>query len=104
VAAKTKPTDVSFDDLTIDLDRETKGLTDCLSRGDIEASTHLARLVEADAMGALGPFARALCARLCDHLQRYATLGIIEPEKALKNQVYHLMKSAARDWDSFRQH
>jgi hypothetical protein len=100
MAERTKSADVGFDDFTIDLHQETKELIDCLSKGDVEASTHLARLVEADRMDTLGPFAHVLCARLCDHLQRYAALGIVDPVKALKDDLYDLIKSAARDLDS----
>ena len=49
-------------------------------------------------MDAFGPFAQALFVRLCDHLQRYAALGIVDPVKALKDNLYDLIKSAARDW------
>ena len=53
---------------TINLRDEVEGLLDCLSRGDTQASVHLARLIEADTKGALLPFAEALSARLSDHL------------------------------------
>ncbi len=76
-----------------------QGLVDCLARGDAYASVHLARLVETDARGALRPFAEALAARLCDHLNRYAELGQHDPYLALEDEVYNLIQKAATDWD-----
>ena len=35
---------------------------------------HLARVIQADTKGALHPFAEALIARLCDHLNRDAEI------------------------------
>ena len=83
----------------INLRDEIEGLFDCLTRGDAYASVHLARLVEADAKGALQPFAEALAARLCDHLNQYAELGESDPNVALEDEVYNLIQKAALDWD-----
>jgi hypothetical protein len=83
----------------INLRDEVEGLHDCLTRGDIFASVHLARLVETDTRGALRPFAEALTARLCDHLNRYAEVGVNEPYAALEDEVYGLIQKAAVDWD-----
>ncbi len=84
---------------SINVRDEIEGLVDCLARGDAYASVHLARLVEADAKGALRPFAEALAARLCDHLSRYAELGESDPYVALEDEVYNLIQKAAVDWD-----
>ena len=78
---------------------EIEGMFDCLTRGDVYASVHLARLVQADAGGALRPFSEALAARLCDHLNRYAELGVNDPYVALEDEVYNLIQKAAVDWD-----
>jgi hypothetical protein len=83
----------------INLQDEIEGLFDCLSRGDTYASVHLARLIEADTQGALRPFAEVLAARLCDHLNRYAEIGISDPYEALEDEVYKLIQTAATDWD-----
>jgi hypothetical protein len=85
--------------MTTNLRDEIEGLLDCLTRGDTYASVHLARLVEADTSGALRPFAEALTARLCDHLNRYAEIGITDPYTALEDEVYRLVQAAAIDWD-----
>jgi len=85
--------------LSINVRDEIEGLVDCLARGDAYASVHLARLVQADARGALRPFAEALAARLCDHLNRYAELGESDPYVALEDEVYNLIQKAAVDWD-----
>jgi hypothetical protein len=84
---------------SINLRGEVESLFDCLTRGDAYASVHLARLVEADTRGALRPFAEALAARLCDHLNRYAELGETDPYVALEDEVYNLIQKAALDWD-----
>lgn len=84
---------------SINVRDEIEALVDCLARGDAHASVHLARLVEADARGALRPFAEALAARLCDHLNRYAELGESDPYVALEDEVYNLIQKAAVDWD-----
>jgi hypothetical protein len=84
---------------TINLREEVDGLFGCLTRGDPYASVHLARIIEADTKGTLQPFAEALNARLVDHLNRYAELGITNPYVALADEVYHLIQSAAVDWD-----
>ena len=78
---------------------EIEGFLDCLDRGDTYASVHLARLVQTDTKGTLQPFAEALAARLCDHLGRYAEIGITDPYAALEDEVYELVKTAAIDWD-----
>jgi hypothetical protein len=78
---------------------EIEGFLDCLDRGDTYASVHLARLVQTDTKGALQPFAEALAARLCDHLGRYAEIGITDPFVALDDEVYKLLQIAAIDWD-----
>ena len=74
---------------------------DCGAResGDQTLPDALARLVEADTRGALRPFAEALAARLCDHLNRYAELGETDPYVALQDEVYNLIQKAAVDWD-----
>ena len=88
------------DEITsINLWDEIEGLFDCLIRGDPYASVHLARLVQADAGNALRPFAEALTARLCDHLNRYAEVGVNDPYVALEDEVYELIQIAAVDWD-----
>ena len=84
---------------SINLQDEIERLVDCLTRGDPYASVHLARLVEADTRGALRPFAEALAARLCDHLNRYAELGETDPYVALEDEVYNLIQKAAVDWN-----
>ena len=84
---------------SINLWDEIEGLFDCLIRGDPHASVHLARLVQADAGSALRPFAQALAARLCDHLNRYAEVGVNDPYVALEDEVYDLIQKAAIDWD-----
>ena len=83
----------------INMKDEIEGLVDCLNRGDTYASVHLARIVEADAKGALRPFAEALTARLCDHINRYAELGESDPHVTLEDEVYNLIQKAAVDWD-----
>jgi hypothetical protein len=86
---------------SINVRDEVEGLYDCLTRGDTFASVHLARLVEADTKGTLQPFAEALTARLCDHLNRYAELGVTDPHETLEDAVYKLIQAAAMDWDRF---
>lgn len=83
----------------VNLRNETEGLVDCLTRGDPYASVHLARLIEADFGGALRPFAEVLAARLCDHLSRYAEIGVTDPYIALEDEVYQLIQAGALDWD-----
>ena len=78
---------------------EIEGLLDCLTRGDTYASVHLARLIEADTKGALLPFAEALSARIADHLNRYAELGVTDPYVTLEDEVYKLIQAAAIDWN-----
>jgi hypothetical protein len=94
-----KASNTGSDDTSIDLRKEVEGLFDCMARGDTRASIHLARLVGADTKGALQPFADALYARLCDHLNRYAELGRTDPYETLEDEVYQLIKSTAQDWD-----
>ncbi len=100
MAPEPKSSEVGFEDPTIDVKQEAEGLVHCLARGDTEASLHFARVVEFDTKGALRPFAQALCARLCNHLVRYAGVGIADPRMALEKQVYDLIKIAAIDWDA----
>ena len=85
--------------VSIDLRSEVEGLLDCLARGDSYASVHLARLFEADTQGALRPFAEVISARLCDHLSRYAEIGVTDPYQALEDEVYGLIQAGAVDWD-----
>jgi hypothetical protein len=85
--------------MKVNLSEEAKTMVAYLEQGDPCASVHLARLIEADTQGALRPFAEALAARLSDHLERYAELGVTDPEVALQDEVYRLMKFAAIDWD-----
>jgi hypothetical protein len=90
---------MSDEEMSIDLRLEIESLYDCLTRGDKRASVHLARLIQADQGGALQPFAEALAARLCDHLNRYAEIGISDPYTALDDEVYRLLQTAGIDWD-----
>lgn len=83
---------------TINLDKEAAELVKCLRTGDTEASIHMARLIEADAHGALLSFAEALGARIIDHLNRFAELDITDPNSTLDEEVYQLLKVAAADW------
>jgi hypothetical protein len=85
--------------VVVNLRDEVEGLLDCLTRGDAYASVHLARLFEADSFGTLRPFAEALAARLCDHLSRYAEIGVTNPYVALEDEVYNLIQASAVDWD-----
>ena len=55
-------------DVTLNVKNEADALAAALSKGDPEASLHLARLIEADTNGVFQPFAQALAARLRDHL------------------------------------
>jgi hypothetical protein len=87
------------DEMTINLRQEVDNLFDCIQRGDTRASVHFARIIQADTQGALQPFAEALAARLCDHLNRYAELGETDPHITLEDEVYRLIKTAAIDWD-----
>ncbi|MBI1877421.1 MAG: hypothetical protein HYR94_04190 [Chloroflexi bacterium] len=87
--------------MKINLQSEAKALVNDLSSGDPRASIHLARLIEADTKGAFRPFAEVIAARLSDHLKRYAELGITEPEITLEDEVYHLLQTAAMDWDGY---
>jgi len=87
------------EELSINLREEVEALFDCLTQGDTRASVHLARIIRADSSGALQPFAEALTARLCDHLNRYAELGVTDPHVTLEDEVYRLIRTAAIDWD-----
>ena len=89
------------DEPTIHLRQEIDALFDCISRGDPQGSIHLARVLQADTKGALHPFSEALAARLCDHLNRYAEMGETNPYNTLRDEVYHLIKTAAFDWDGW---
>jgi hypothetical protein len=86
-------------EITINLRQEIDALFDCINRGDTQASVHFARVIRADNRGALQPFAEALAARLCDHLNRLAELGETDPHTTLEDEVYRLIKTAAIDWD-----
>lgn len=86
-------------DTPFNLREEVDAFCDCLLSGDPRASVHLARIIQADTRGALQPFAEALSARLCDHLNRYAELGITDPQTCLEDEVYRLIRTAAVDWD-----
>lgn len=90
---------MSDESTAVNLRNEIEGLLDCLTRGDTYASVHLARLIEADTKGALLPFAEALSARIADHLNRYAELGITDPYETLEDEVYKLIQAAAVDWN-----
>jgi hypothetical protein len=83
----------------LDLKAEAEALAVELSQGNPCASMHLARLIEVDTRGAFYPFAEALAARLRNHLERWAELGVTDPEITLAEEVYHLLKLAAIDWD-----
>jgi hypothetical protein len=87
------------DEITINLREELDALFECIKRGDTQASVHFARVIQADTQGALHPFAEALAARLCDHLNRHAELGETDPHNTLEDEVYRLIKTAAIDWD-----
>jgi hypothetical protein len=93
---------MSDESTTVNLRDEIEGLLDCLTRGDTYASVHLARLIEADTKGALLPFAEVLSARICDHLNRYAELGVTDPYVTLEDEVYRLIQAAAVDWNGQR--
>ncbi len=84
---------------SINIQQEAEGLANCLLTGDATASVHLARLIEADTKGALYAFAEVLCARLCDHLDRLAEMGVYDSRTALDETVYTILKIAAVDWD-----
>jgi hypothetical protein len=86
----------------INLRDEVDRLYDCMICGDKYASVHLARLIQADTSGTLQPFAEALAARLCDHLNRYAEIGVTDPHTTLDYEVYTLLQTAAIDWDKIR--
>jgi hypothetical protein len=101
MVAPLKVANIATGNGSIDLRAEIEGLFDCLISGDKRASVHLARLVECDTEATLQPFAEALSARLCDHLHRYAEMGIIDPNRTLEDEVYGLLKVAAVDWDGF---
>jgi hypothetical protein len=101
MAAPSKKPNVATGSESIDLREEIEGLFECLTKGDKQASVHLARIVECDTKGTLQPFAEALSARLCDHLHRYAEMGIIDPNRTLEDEVYGLLKVAAVDWDGY---
>lgn len=85
--------------MRLDLKAEAEALAVELSQGSPCASMHLARLIEVDSRGAFYPFAEALAARLRNHLERWAELGVTDPEITLAEEVYHLLKLAAIDWD-----
>lgn len=87
------------DTIEINLATEVEGLRVCLENGNPYASIHLARLIEADTKGALQPFAEALTARLTDHLNRNAELGITDAGESLEDEVYRLLHMAAIDWN-----
>jgi hypothetical protein len=87
------------EDPTTTLRDEIDALFHCMTRGDTQASVHLARVIQTDTQGALQPFAEALAARLCDHLNRYAESGETNPYHTLRDEVYMLIKMAAVDWD-----
>ncbi len=87
------------DDNSIDLRAELEALFRCITEGDTQASVHLARVIEADTKGAFQPFAEVLTARLCDHLDRYAELGVTDSRETLEDEVYNLIRNAAVDWD-----
>lgn len=82
----------------IDIREETRGLLQCMERGDPRASVHLARLFVADGARTLQPFAEALTARLADHLSRYAEIGVTDSWSALEDEVYRLIREASIDW------
>ena len=86
------------EDQPINLNDEANALVDCLRNGSTEASIHLARLIEGDTHGALLPFAEALGARIIDHLNRFAEIDVTDPDSALDEEVYQLLKVAAIDW------
>lgn len=85
--------------MKVNLEQEATTMVTYLEQGDPCASVHLARLIEADTLGALRPFAEALAARLNDHLKRYAEMGVTDPDVTLQDEVYRLMRFAAIDWD-----
>ena len=87
--------------MSINLREEIEALFNCINRGDTQASVHLARIIQTDTRGTLQPFAEALTARLSDHLNRYAELGVTDPYVTLEDEVYRLIKTTAVDWDGF---
>jgi hypothetical protein len=90
-----------LDEPTINLRQEIDALFDCIARGDPQGSIHLARVIQADIKGTLHPFSEALTARLCDHLNRYAEMGQVNPYTTLTDEMYRLIKTAAIDWDGW---
>jgi hypothetical protein len=90
---------MTTDTHTIDMKQEVDEFYRCLSQGDRRASVHLARLIEADTRGTLQPFAEALAARLCDHLDKYADLGETDSRVTLDDEVYRIIRTAAIDWN-----
>jgi len=94
----TENEDLAEQEDRIDARSEAAALIECMERGDVRASVHLARLMSTDTSGTLQPFADALAARLADHLSRYAELGVSDSWTALEDEVYGLMQSASIDW------
>ena len=90
---------MNHDSSSINLREEIEALFRCINTGDTQASVHLSRVIEADTKGALQPFAEALTARLCDHLDRYAELGVTDSRETLEDEVYNLIRTAAVDWN-----
>lgn len=82
----------------IDRQAEAKQLLDCMERGDLRASVHLARLFVTDNKQTLYPFAEVLAGRLIDHLSRMADIGVTNQYSALEDEVYALLQAASIDW------
>jgi hypothetical protein len=87
------------DAVQIDVTYEAAALANDIKDGNPCASMHLARLIENDHRGVFLPFAEALAARLRDYLERWAELGVTDPETTLADELYHLLKLTAVDWD-----
>ncbi|MCB0163113.1 MAG: hypothetical protein KDI79_02730 [Anaerolineae bacterium] len=85
----------------IDIKTETAALAHELGNGSPQASHHLARLIEADTTGVFQPFAQALAARLREVMERWGQLGVTDPEITLEDEIYHLLKETAVDWDGW---
>lgn len=90
-----------YEETHLNVKEEALTLASNIIDGNLDASHHLARLIEADTKGVFQPFAQAFAARLHDHLKRWAELGIPEPDAALEEAIYELLKFTAVDWDGY---
>ncbi len=81
------------------LKTEAEALVTNLQQGDRCASYHLARIIELDTQGVFEPFAQALTARLRDNIERWAELGVTDPDIVIEDEIYQLIKATAIDWN-----